>query len=30
MSNIEEDSVYAIKFAVMQQQINERDKRIKE
>lgn len=30
MSNIEEDSVYAIKFAVMQQQINEKDKRIKE
>ena len=27
---IEEDSVYAIKFAVMQQQINEKDKRIKE
>ena len=28
--NNEEDSVYAIKFAVMQQQINEKDKRIKE
>ena len=27
---IEEDSVYAIKFAVMQHQINEKDKRIKE
>lgn len=26
----EEDSVYAIKFAVMQQQINEKDKRIRE
>lgn len=26
----EEDSVYAIKFAVMQQQIDEKDKRIKE
>lgn len=25
-----EDNVYAIKFAVMQQQINEKDKRIKE
>ena len=28
--NNEEDSVYATKFAVMQQQINEKDKRIKE
>lgn len=28
--NNEDDSVYAIKFAVMQQQINEKDKRIKE
>lgn len=28
--NNEKDSVYAIKFAVMQQQINEKDKRIKE
>lgn len=27
---IEEDSVYAIKFAVMQHQINEKDKRIRE
>lgn len=30
MSEPREDSVYAIKFAVMQQQINEKDKRIKE
>lgn len=28
--NNEKDSVYATKFAVMQQQINEKDKRIKE
>ena len=30
MPSNEEDSVYAIKFAVMQQQINEKDKKIKE
>lgn len=30
MPEHEDDSIYAIKFAVMQQQINERDKRIKE
>lgn len=30
MNNIEEDSVYATKFAVMQQQIDEKDARIKE
>ena len=30
MPRNEEDSVYATKFAVMQQQIDERDKRIKE
>lgn len=30
MSEYREDSVYATRFAVMQQQINEKDKRIKE
>ena len=30
MSNIEEESVYAHKFAIMQKQIDEKDARIKE
>lgn len=30
MSNIEEDRVYAHKFAIMKKQINEKDERIKE
>ena len=30
MSNIEEDRIYAHKFAIMKKQINEKDERIKE